>query len=180
MTLHELKTWPEPFQALREGRKTYEVRRCRSIHSNAPEVRARGFAGLFSAPIVHQGPKERDYRVGDVLVLREWEPDLNWSPDQAPDGEGEIRTRPGAYTGRLEVRRVCYLTWGLPDGLTVLGLEPVWPHELEEHRRNQVVWGRSPVSVFRDLAHVLEIAGRFATNPTYGEVVERLRKAVEP
>lgn len=43
--VHELKTWPEPFQALVDGRKHHEVR-----------VDNRGFA------------------VGDHLLLREWNP----------------------------------------------------------------------------------------------------------
>jgi len=45
MRLHRLKTWPEPFQAVLDGRKTHEAR-----------VDDRGFA------------------VGDGLVLLEYEP----------------------------------------------------------------------------------------------------------
>jgi len=46
--VHELKCWPEPFAALLDGRKRFEVR-----------VDDRGFA------------------VGDVLVLHEWDPYLD-------------------------------------------------------------------------------------------------------
>ncbi len=43
MKVHELKTWPESFRAVRAGAKTHEVRK-----------------------------NDRDFRVGDVLVLWEW------------------------------------------------------------------------------------------------------------
>ena len=42
---HVLKTWPEHFEAVRDGRKRVELRR-----------------------------NDRDYRVGDVLVLCEYDP----------------------------------------------------------------------------------------------------------
>ena len=45
MTTHELKTWPGPFAAVRDGTKTHDIR-----------------------------PADRPYAVGDVLHLREWDP----------------------------------------------------------------------------------------------------------
>lgn len=46
MRTHELKTWPEPFQAIVEGKKRFEVRE-----------------------------DDRGFAVGDRLVLLEWAPD---------------------------------------------------------------------------------------------------------
>ena len=45
MRKHELKCWPEPFAALSDGRKRFEVRQ-----------------------------DDRGFAVGDVLVLHEWDP----------------------------------------------------------------------------------------------------------
>lgn len=45
MTTHHLKTWPEPFADLVARRKTFELRR-----------------------------DDRNYQVGDVLHLQEWNP----------------------------------------------------------------------------------------------------------
>jgi len=45
MTTHELKTWPEPFDAIWNGKKTFEVRK-----------------------------NDRGFEVGDVVVLREYTP----------------------------------------------------------------------------------------------------------
>jgi len=58
MTVHELRCWPEFFAPLLSGEKTAELRY-----------------------------NDRDYQVGDILLLREWEP------------KGEV------YTGR-ECKRV--------------------------------------------------------------------------
>lgn len=45
MTIHELKTWPAFFWPVVHGDKTFELRK-----------------------------NDRDFQVGDVLVLREWDP----------------------------------------------------------------------------------------------------------
>jgi len=46
MSEHQLKTWPEYFEAVRCGDKTFEVRK-----------------------------NDRDYKAGDTLVLQEFDPD---------------------------------------------------------------------------------------------------------
>lgn len=73
---HELKTWPAFFEEIASGRKTFEVRQ-----------------------------DDRGFSVGDILVLREWE----------PTGE--------QYTGR-EVRKV--VTYILRAGGPIHALRPTW------------------------------------------------------
>lgn len=60
--VHGLKCWPEFFQAIHTGKKTFELR-----------------------------VNDRDFKVGDVLLIREWDP----------------KTK--KYTGRKLVRDVTYL-----------------------------------------------------------------------
>jgi hypothetical protein len=78
---HYLKTWPEPYAATQAGAKSYEIRR-----------------------------NDRDYRVGDLLFLQEWNPTER------------------LYTGREMFRLVTYKTsggeWGLPADLCILGTAP--------------------------------------------------------
>jgi len=77
--IHELKSWPDPFQALMDGTKRAEVR-----------------------------AMDRDFAVGDLLYLREWNPVEE------------------AYTGRHIFRQVTHIThpgeYNLPDGLGVLSV----------------------------------------------------------
>jgi len=89
MTTHTLKTWPAPFAAVLDGSKTHEVR-----------------------------VNDRDYQVGDVLELREWEPG-DWFFDD--DG----------YTDRRIRVVVTHLTpggaFGLPDDLCVMSIRKEQP-----------------------------------------------------
>ncbi len=91
--IHYVKCWPEPFESASVGIKTHETRR---------------------------QDRAVPYRVGDTLVLREFEPALGPDPDF--DG-GSVA---GEYTGRELVRRVTYIThggkFGLPAGLVVMSI----------------------------------------------------------
>jgi hypothetical protein len=73
---HELKLWPQYFQAVKDGLKTFEIRK-----------------------------NDREFTVGDEVVLQEWNQDLQ------------------QYTGRSLVREISYVTgFGQPDGQVVFGL----------------------------------------------------------
>lgn len=83
--IHDLKCWPEYFAAVRDGIKPFEVRK-----------------------------NDRNFAVGDVLVLWEFDPTLN------------------IHTGQYFRRRVTYVLlggqFGVESGYAVLGLsgrEPV-------------------------------------------------------
>lgn len=89
--IHYLKCHPRPFEALAVGVKTHEVRKA-----------------------------DRDYRVGDLLVLREWVPDIQ---EDKTLSSGDSR---GEYTGREIQRRVTHITdrgtYGIPDDLLVMSV----------------------------------------------------------
>jgi hypothetical protein len=91
---HDLKTWPDSFEDVLAGAKRFEVRK-----------------------------DDRDYAVGDVLILREYEPDT-----RSVDPETQVEV-PGRYTGRVVARAVTYLMrggrFGIEHGYVVLGLEEV-------------------------------------------------------
>lgn len=109
MTTHDLKCWPEPFQAVVDGTKRHEVRRA-----------------------------DRDFKVGDVLDLREWDPTTHAVYDHAIDcayqggvsdcncNREAVREVPIGYTGRSAQARITYVsaagTWGLPADLCVLSI----------------------------------------------------------
>ena len=71
---HELKTWPEFFEQTRNGKKKFELRR-----------------------------NDRDFKVGDELLLKEWDPAI-----EEPYGPGEGGKYKG-YTGRELLVRVDYV-----------------------------------------------------------------------
>lgn len=74
--IHDLKIWPQFFDALASGTKTFEVRK-----------------------------NDRDFRAGDLLRLREWDP-LYCGRDPARRRCGYDQLH---YTGRWVERRVAYV-----------------------------------------------------------------------
>lgn len=78
MSPHELKTWPKYFQAVIDNQKLFELRL-----------------------------NDRNYQVGDVLTLREWDPEVQ------------------SYTGRIAHRRVTFLVegeFGLKEGYVAMSM----------------------------------------------------------
>lgn len=89
-TTHDLKTWPDYWLAMDVGVRTFEIRR-----------------------------DDRDFRTGDVLLLREWDPHTC------------------EYTGRVLARRVTYVLrdaerFGVMEGFAALGLAPVVSESMVE------------------------------------------------
>jgi len=71
MTAHELKTWPEPFNAIWNGKKTFEVRK-----------------------------NDRRFEVGDLVVLREYDPSVGvYSGRQVSAAIGYVLTGWGLPDG---------------------------------------------------------------------------------
>lgn len=85
MTRHELKTWPKYFAAVRSGGKRFEIRR-----------------------------NDREFAVGDILVLREFEPETD------------------TFTGQTEERQITFLLseedYGVIHGFVAIGFGEVMPH----------------------------------------------------
>lgn len=81
MKTHTLKCWPEPFEAMKDGRKPFEIRR-----------------------------NDRDYKVGDILLLQEWRP-----ADEK-------------FTGRELIREVVFILdnprFGIKKGFVVMAVKP--------------------------------------------------------
>lgn len=79
--IHELKIYPTYYKAVSNGEKTFELRK-----------------------------NDRDYQVGDILNLKEW------------DGN--------KYTGHSMMRRISYIysgngNYGLSEGYCILGIKKV-------------------------------------------------------
>lgn len=85
---HKLKCWPEHFQAIIDGSKTNEIRL-----------------------------NDRDYRVGDVLYLCEWNPIIDKHIDGTPM---ILKYEAGHYTGRDIFKIVTYII----DGFKFPGVSP--------------------------------------------------------
>ncbi len=84
---HELKTWPEWYEPMLTDLKQYEIRK-----------------------------HDRDYAVGDILYLREYDPPRTGFP--------------GFYTGRSVRRRITHVLaggkFGVQKGFSILSLGPIF------------------------------------------------------
>ena len=94
---HHLKTWPSAFEAVKSDFKPWEYRR-----------------------------NDRDFAVGDVLVLEWWDP----APDPSKPC-GSVGYESGYFqsiANRWVKRRVTYIIhggqFGIPDGYCVMTTEP--------------------------------------------------------
>lgn len=81
MKTHHIKTHPKPFDAIRKGIKTFEIR-----------------------------VNDRDYKVGDLLILDEYNP------------------KTGKYTGNILTREVIYILeggqYGIETGYVAMSINP--------------------------------------------------------
>lgn len=109
MSVHDLKTWPAYYEAIVAGLKPWEYRKA-----------------------------DRPYAVGDVLRLREWNPeayDEAWRNEERllvgnPVSHRDVweaahdRAIAEAYTGRVCGRRVTYIAQGglIPPGYVVMSI----------------------------------------------------------
>jgi len=102
---HELKTWPEFFNQTRSDRKRFELRQA-----------------------------DRDFRVGDHLLLREWDPapsepcTCDDDPMKCQRHAWEVDQTPKGYTGRELLLRVDYIMSS--EDIAAIGatfIDPVYP-----------------------------------------------------
>lgn len=70
--LHIIKSWPGPFAVMWNGEKTWELRQ-----------------------------DDRNYKTGDSLVIREWDPSSGVYSGRVITGEVGYRLTPGAFPGLL-------------------------------------------------------------------------------
>lgn len=100
--VHELKSWPESFDAIERGVKPFDVRL-----------------------------NDRRFKVGEVLLLREFEPcryckggGRVWDNGDCTDCDCTITRNPkGVYTGAVLRRTITFVSdFKQRDGVVVLGL----------------------------------------------------------
>lgn len=123
MSHHELKCWPEYFSETKRGRKPFEIRE-----------------------------NDRDFKHGDTVVLKEWDPTL-----------GKLSHCPLGYTGELHGPFTIEYLVRLPSifnleslpggvlGLVVFGIPP-----LEITERERAIQEECDEAVLRQIGKVLE------------------------
>lgn len=124
---HELKIWPQYFDAVIRGDKMFEVR-----------------------------GNDRDFQTGDTVILREWDPKkydepptppappIAWnSPPPAVPPLPMAPRMPGVYTGRECSIVITYVLhggkFGLPDGMIVFSFDTPSTFKNEEGSRTHLL-----------------------------------------
>src|SRR5262245_36596847 len=97
MAEHMLKTWSNVFAAVKDGRKRFEWRR-----------------------------DDRGFEVGDVLLVREWDPHAK---DFVDIGGFDEPFRPNELPVR--VTYIARGNFGIPPGYCVMSIEPLWAESKE-------------------------------------------------
>jgi len=92
--VHHLKCWPHEFEAMKGGLKRFEYRK-----------------------------DDRDYQVGDVLILEKWIPVKEY------ENQRSERLVKGEYTGEKLNVSVSYVLrggkFGVPEGYVVMSVEKI-------------------------------------------------------
>lgn len=85
---HQIKCWPDYFEPVLNGDKTFDVRE-----------------------------DDRDYQVGDLLIIREWDPD-------------------NGFTSRITIREITYKMdggrFGIDENYCVLGIKTIEEAKADE------------------------------------------------
>lgn len=95
LRVHEVKCWPKFYDHIESGEKTFEVRK-----------------------------NDRDYKIGDLLVIREW---------VEPENEHPTLAKGPRYTGKMLSSVITYILTskdfqGIKKGYAVLGLGRTYDH----------------------------------------------------
>ena len=135
MKTHKLKTWPSFFAAVLSGEKTFEVRQ-----------------------------NDRDFAVGDILVLEEWDPSCAsaWG----------VRS---GYTGKTLQRHIVYLLrggeFGIEKGYCVMGF-----HAATTPESNFGRWAETHTYEFQKLIEAVDATLERAVAPELVEARKRLEE----
>lgn len=132
--VHELKCWPPYFRQLADGSKQFEVR-----------------------------PDDRDFQVGDTLLLREWDP------------------ASGTYTGQMVSKQITYRTekdsdW-VKEGFVVLGLQDIHLTDGSQRTTTSPSWPPRYLMTRNDW-ELITAAARPALRHSYSDIAREVNTTI--